>query len=154
MATIYFLYMGCTLAPPEEYDWTIHVRRRCGLMSNYFDHLSPYLPSKIVCIFCLHTKESTSFTCLWHTRCIYLSIKNGSVSHFSTASTATLHNLLRIADSSMFTADLLNTILMSWRTCGVMKVTCPGEELRTCLAHISSSPPVTNRRWRCTDSGK
>ena len=40
MATIFgFLYMGCTLAPPEEYDWTIHVRRRCGLMSNYFDHL-------------------------------------------------------------------------------------------------------------------
>ena len=40
MATIFgFLYMGCTLAPPEEYDCTVHVRRRCGLMSNYFDHL-------------------------------------------------------------------------------------------------------------------
>jgi len=40
MAAIFgFLYMGCTLAPPEEYDWTVHVRRRCGLMSNYFDHL-------------------------------------------------------------------------------------------------------------------
>jgi len=36
MATIFgFPYMGCTLAPPEEYDWTVHVRRRCGLMSNY-----------------------------------------------------------------------------------------------------------------------
>jgi len=34
-----FLYMGCTLTPPGEYNWTIHVRRRCGLMSNYFDHL-------------------------------------------------------------------------------------------------------------------
>jgi len=44
MATIFgFLYMGCTLAPPEEYDWTAHVWRRCGLMSNYFDHL--LLPS-------------------------------------------------------------------------------------------------------------
>jgi len=32
MATIFgFLYTGCTLAPPEEYDWTVHVRRRCGL---------------------------------------------------------------------------------------------------------------------------
>jgi len=40
MATIFgFLYMVCTLAPPEEYDWTVHVRRWCGLMSNYFDHL-------------------------------------------------------------------------------------------------------------------
>jgi len=34
-----FLYMGCTLAPPGEYDWAIGVWRRCGLMSNYFDHL-------------------------------------------------------------------------------------------------------------------
>jgi len=40
MATIFgFLYMGCTLAPPCEYDWTVQVWRRCGLMSNYFDHL-------------------------------------------------------------------------------------------------------------------
>jgi len=33
------LYMGCTLAPHGEYDWAVHVRRRCGLISNYFDHL-------------------------------------------------------------------------------------------------------------------
>jgi len=33
------LYMGCTLAPPGEYYWTARLRRRCGLMSNYFDHL-------------------------------------------------------------------------------------------------------------------
>jgi len=33
------LYMGCTLAPPGEYYWTVRLRRRCGLMSNYFDHL-------------------------------------------------------------------------------------------------------------------
>ena len=32
-------YGGGLLAPPAEYDWTIHLRRRCGLMSNYFDHL-------------------------------------------------------------------------------------------------------------------
>jgi len=39
MATIFgFLYMGCKLAPPGEYDWTLRVRGRCGLMSNYFDH--------------------------------------------------------------------------------------------------------------------
>ena len=34
-----FLYMGCTLAPPGECDWTIRVQRRCGPMSIYFDHL-------------------------------------------------------------------------------------------------------------------
>ena len=40
-ATIFvFLYMGCTLAPPGEYDCTVRVRRQCGLMSNYFGHLS------------------------------------------------------------------------------------------------------------------
>ena len=27
------------LAPPGECDWTVHLRRRRGLMSNYFDHL-------------------------------------------------------------------------------------------------------------------
>jgi len=41
MANIFFwfLYMGCTLAPSSEYDWTASVQRQCGLMSNYFDHL-------------------------------------------------------------------------------------------------------------------
>ena len=28
-----------TLAPPGEYDWTVRLRRRCCLMSNYFDYL-------------------------------------------------------------------------------------------------------------------
>jgi len=31
--------VGCILAQPGKYDWPVHVRRRCGLMSNYFDHL-------------------------------------------------------------------------------------------------------------------
>jgi len=31
-----------TLAPPREYDWTVCLRRRCGLMSNYFDRLFYY----------------------------------------------------------------------------------------------------------------
>jgi len=26
---------GCTVAPPGKYDWTVHVQRRCGLLSNY-----------------------------------------------------------------------------------------------------------------------
>jgi len=31
---------GCTLAPPGEYGWTVHVGRRCGLsVKNYFEHL-------------------------------------------------------------------------------------------------------------------
>jgi len=46
MATIFwFLYMGCRLAPTGKYDITVHVRRRCGLISNYFDHLL-LLPSR------------------------------------------------------------------------------------------------------------
>jgi len=28
-----------TLAPTGEYNWTVRLRRRYGLMSNYFDHL-------------------------------------------------------------------------------------------------------------------
>jgi len=31
--------LGFTLAPPGEYHWTVHVLRRCGLLSNYYDHL-------------------------------------------------------------------------------------------------------------------
>jgi len=31
--------MGCTLPPPGECDWTVHVRRRCGFRSIYFDRL-------------------------------------------------------------------------------------------------------------------
>jgi len=34
-----FLYVGCALAPPGEYKWSVHVRRWCGLIMNYFDHL-------------------------------------------------------------------------------------------------------------------
>ena len=32
-------YLGCTLVPPVEYDWTVCVWRRCGPLSNYFDDL-------------------------------------------------------------------------------------------------------------------
>jgi len=32
-----------TLAQPGEYDWIVPMRRRCGLMSNYFDHLLSFL---------------------------------------------------------------------------------------------------------------
>ena len=40
METIFgFVYTGCTLVPSGEYDLALHVRRRCGLTSNYFDYL-------------------------------------------------------------------------------------------------------------------
>ena len=35
-----------TLAPPDEYDFTVSLRWRCGLMSNYFDHLLLLLTKK------------------------------------------------------------------------------------------------------------
>jgi len=28
-------YIGCTFAPPDEYDWTVRVRRRCGLFVKF-----------------------------------------------------------------------------------------------------------------------
>jgi len=38
--------MGCTSAQSGEYDWTVCVRRRSGLMSNDYDHLfvQPEIP--------------------------------------------------------------------------------------------------------------
>jgi len=38
-----------TLAPPGEYDWTLHLQRQCSLMSNYFDHLLLFL----LLLFCI-----------------------------------------------------------------------------------------------------
>ena len=34
-----------TLTPPCEYKWTVRLRRRCGLMSNYFDHFLYLIPT-------------------------------------------------------------------------------------------------------------
>jgi len=31
-------YVGCTLAPPGKYDWTVRVWWRWSLLSNYFDN--------------------------------------------------------------------------------------------------------------------
>ena len=42
------LRWGCTLAPPVEYHYTIRVQRRCGLLSDYFDHLLNFCISKTV----------------------------------------------------------------------------------------------------------
>jgi len=36
--------------PPGEYDWTVHVWRRCGLMSNYFDHLLLLARIAVLCL--------------------------------------------------------------------------------------------------------
>jgi len=33
----------CTLAPPDQYYWTLHVMRWCGLMSNYFTFCFCYM---------------------------------------------------------------------------------------------------------------
>jgi len=53
--------MGCTLAPPGEYDWTVLVWLRCGLMSNYFDHLL-----RIVIMLSLYGDTQTLFRKLLH----------------------------------------------------------------------------------------
>ena len=49
---------GCTLAPPSEYHWTVHVRRRCHLFAKLCWPLVPYwdfpyclgLPAYLCCI--------------------------------------------------------------------------------------------------------
>ena len=48
MASIFWLsvHIQRTLAPPGKYKSTVHVWRRCGLMSNYFDHLLYFLGKK------------------------------------------------------------------------------------------------------------
>jgi len=52
---------GCTLAPPGEYDWTAHVRRRCGLFVEVLRPLfgRPFVKrlalchQTVVCLSCL-----------------------------------------------------------------------------------------------------
>ena len=48
----------------NEYDWTVHVWRRCGLMSNYFDHLLTigYWFSRVIILQIFYGTE-------WPTRC-------------------------------------------------------------------------------------
>ena len=44
-------HVGGTLAPPGEYDWTVCLWQRCGLMSNYFDHLLQYAVDSLFFIY-------------------------------------------------------------------------------------------------------
>ena len=34
-----YVLFGGNIGAPGEYDWTVRLRRRCGFMWNYFDHL-------------------------------------------------------------------------------------------------------------------
>jgi len=54
---------GCTLAPPGEYDWTVRVRRRCGLMSNYFDQLLIFEDSFAANVGQIYNRKEQ--ICLW-----------------------------------------------------------------------------------------
>ena len=56
------------LAPPGEHEWTIHVRRRCGLRSSYFDHLLllslnvtyvDLLRLNLLCLLCNSVQDSS-----------------------------------------------------------------------------------------------
>ena len=44
---------GCTLAQPGEYDWTVNVRRRCGLFVK-FDHLHFIVIRAVLFVFSLY----------------------------------------------------------------------------------------------------
>jgi len=62
----WFLYVGCTLAPPGEYDWTVCVRRRCSFFSNYYHLLwPPYgIGQAIIFLPCGFFYLSSFFHCL------------------------------------------------------------------------------------------
>jgi len=40
-----------TLAPPGEYEWTVHLWQRCGLVSDYFDHLFTLLTATAIILY-------------------------------------------------------------------------------------------------------
>jgi len=61
-------------APPGDHDWTVCLRRRCSLMSNYFDHLFSFrkkLDSTLVHCACntdLHSPNAVAFEWKWDFR--------------------------------------------------------------------------------------
>ena len=72
-----FLYMGCKLAPPGEYNWTVRVWWRCSLMSNYFDHLLLLFVVRLMLVFlfiavvasCVNSWSGVTRWTLWE-RCL------------------------------------------------------------------------------------
>jgi len=62
MASIFWLsvHIQRILASPGEYKSTVHVWRRCGLMSNYFYHLLYFLGKKspLDCRINIHSMSS------------------------------------------------------------------------------------------------
>ena len=71
--------LGCTrlertLAQPNEYDWVVQVKRRCSLMSSYFDNLflSARLPAAQIvqvdlsCFMLRETFHRSSWNLTWN----------------------------------------------------------------------------------------
>ena len=54
--------MGCTLASHGQYHWTVYVRSRCSLASNYFDHLLPVTTTTTTTNTATATANTTIFT--------------------------------------------------------------------------------------------
>ena len=56
MATIFWLSIyGCTLAPPGEYDWTVHMRR--GGDVPYVKLLWPFVIIKTIWLYCVECPQ-------------------------------------------------------------------------------------------------
>ena len=53
------------MAPPSEYHWTVHGRRRCGLLWNYFDHLLLMLLLLLLLLYYDHYQCHVEMTALF-----------------------------------------------------------------------------------------
>ena len=102
--------MGCTLTPPCAYEWTVRMRRRCGLMSNYFDHslfalhyqtksCEPFFNIITVTVEC-----SSNSSCI-HVRRHYCWIAHCTSDHFC------WYPIKRFLDSQIQNTSLLFTLL-------------------------------------------
>jgi len=57
--------------PPDEYDWTVRLRWRCGLMSNFFDHLLFFTAVDIVALLITYKDTAPSLPPYWVTAVQY-----------------------------------------------------------------------------------
>jgi len=69
---------GCIVAQPGEYDGTVPVRRRCSLLSNFFDHSFIFRFQKIECssrkliyrpFISVYGKSKVRFRKFWFWKC-------------------------------------------------------------------------------------
>jgi len=100
--------MGCTLAQPGEYDWTVHVRRRCGLFVKLFWPLVAYDEQNDACyIRRLRTLLPRACHTQWVMLCCYRDTAKASDEHvWSIRVVSIIHCVVKSFDrSACFTTN-------------------------------------------------